>query len=362
MAYKFFYLCLNYELTCQFIRKMIKTVYLLLLFLPVSLYGFNVTKEVEEQYPKEGISSLSITNSYGNIMFLPSTSDSIKIQASVIADVIEMNDTSEIFRYIDPNMYTSTNSLVIKTIYNPDLDNSALAGVHYTIYIPDSLDLFITNRYGNISLFNIYGTKEIELEYGKLECEDLPSPIDAKTTINLTFASFTGGKVDSTELHLNNSSVVMKEMGGCLLHSSYSVFDVKTIKSLKASSETDKFEIGTINSFSVSAKNTVISVTTLNNYLEADINGGKLNVSNVSNGFTGINLNLQKAETELKLMQEASYFLNASIEYGNFVYPKNLDLEIVEDIDKTIFKGKYGQQETKSQIGIISYNSSIKIK
>lgn len=342
--------------------KMKNILYFVWVCFPFTLWSFNVTKEVEQQFLKEGISTLTIANSYGNIMFLPSSSDSITVKASIVADVFEVADTNEIFRYIDPHMYTSKNSLVIKTIYNAELDNATLAGVHYTIYVPDSLNLSITNRYGNISLFDIYGLKDIDLEYGKLQCENLFLPENTRNTIALTFASLTGKKADSLDLQLNNASVVLNGISGCSMQSSYSVVKVDEVGSLKASSNNDKYDIGTIHNFSVKATNTIASIKQLERKLEVDFTKGSLDILSIEKGFVGLNVNLQNAEATLSIMPGAQYFINAALQYGTFTYPDYLDLEVIEDLDKKIYKGKSNQQEANSQIGIIGYNSTIQIK
>lgn len=346
----------------QFDSKMKKTLYFLWICFPLTLWSLNVSKEVEQQFLKEGISSLTIANSYGNIMFLPSTNDSVMVKASIVADVIEMADTNEVFRYIDPQMSTNKNTLEIKTIYNSDLNNATLAGVHYTIYVPDSINLTITNRYGNISLFDIYGSKDIALDYGKLHCENLYMAENTKNNIALTFASLKGKKADSLDLQLNNSTVELLNIRGCAIKSSYSVVQVKEMGSLNANSDNDRYDIGAVKNLSLKATNTIATINELVKKLEVDFSKGSLAVNSIASEFSGLNVSLQNTNAILSISPKTNYVLNAVVQYGNFTYPAYLSMEIIEDLDKTIYKGISNQQEPNSQVGIIGYNSTIKIK
>ncbi len=339
-----------------------KIVYLICLLFPLNVWSFTATKEIQKHFPKDGITSLHITNAYGNIVLLPATGDSITVKAMVVADVIEISDTSEIFRYIDPSTVISQKSLRIKTVYDEDLNNAALAGVHYTIYMPDSVNLVINNRYGDLDIFNAFGTKDITLEYGKITCKNLYCPPNSSNTISLTFATLTAEKCDSIHFQLNNASVTLKESRGSVFESSYSVVSIDKAETVNANSSNDNFHLKTVSGFQLAGEQTRVNIGQLLHGMEVELNHGNLQVDAVSPAFSTLNLSLQNAEARIQTAPESSYYLNAALTYGTFVYPANLSATLVEDLHQKTYSGVLGNTETRAQIGIIGYNSTIELK
>lgn len=337
-------------------------IYLLIFFVPISAWSLNANKEIEKNFAANGITELRISNDFGDINLVPSLNDSITITATLVADVIEMSDTNDIFRYIETAMYKSKNTLRIKTTFNPALDNSTLAGVHYTIQIPDSLNLSIQNRYGNVSLFNIFGTKNIDLKYGKLTCQNLLGPKGTKSSISLTFADLTAEKSDSLELNLDNASVKMKEIRGCKLTTSYSVFEVANCRTLHATSQNDKLTLNSVDHFYITATNTIANLHNLNSNMEADFTSGSLSIQNLSKQFNGLNLSLHNSEAAIQTVAGSDFLIHASVQYGTTSFPTNFKITTIRDVDKTIYKGFSVSENAKAQMGIVSYNSTLKIK
>lgn len=333
------------------------------IFLQLTALAFDATKEMEQQFLSADFEEFRISNEYGNITFLPSTSDSITVKTRIVADVIEITDTSEIFRYIEIAMYKSKQTLRVKTGFDTDLDNATHVTIHYTVYLPDTMNLNIRNRYGNISLFDIYGTKKINLEYGKVVCNNILCPSFPTSSITLSFADFTGQKANTLDFKINNGSINLSKIDKSSIHSSFSLIHIKNSKELDCKSLNDKYELDTIQQLTMNGENTIASIIQLNEKLQLDFTSGKLTIHDVSTQFTGIDLNVLNAEATIHTSVQSNFLINALIHYGSFIYPNNFNLSELKDLDKTIYKGANKKGDSfLSQIGIVGYNSTITLK
>lgn len=329
----------------------------------LSLWGFDATKEIERQFLATNITEFRISNTYGNLTFLPTSSDSIVVKTQIVADVIEITDTSEIFRYIETAMYKSKQTLRVKTSFDPDLNDAAHVSIHYTIYLPDTLNINIKNRYGDVFLFDIYGTKKIQLEYGKLLCDKILCPSFPPSSISLSFANFKGTQADPIDFKINNGSLQLDEISTSNLQSSFSIVQIKNGGKLECTSLNDKYVLDTIQDLTINGENTVASIQQLTKKLQVDFTSGSIKINQISPQFSGVDINVLNANAYLNTSSKSNYTINALIQYGSFIYPDNFSISALKDLDKTIYKGANNNVDSiSSHVGIVGYNSTITLK
>ena len=340
-----------------------KILFLCSLILPFYLYGFEVKKEISNQFSASEFTSINVNNEYGNITFLPTKNDSINVKVSITADILEFGDTSNIFANISNSMQAVGNKLKIKTSYKEALNNLSMVHVHYYISIPDTINIDISNRYGNILLFNVYGTKNIVLEYGKIYCANLKGPDLPASKYSLIFSELRADTVSNSVFFSNSSQLNIGTVQKAQIQSVFSYIHILHSEDLTCTTETDKYEIDKVDYLIINGENTTCLIKQLNKFLELELSKGDLIIGNVSPQFTDINLNVNNVNSAISINPDASFYMNAVIEYGELKYPKRMEASKITDVETITYNGQLGDAEkTGSQIGIIGVSSSISLK
>ncbi len=219
-------------------KTQFKTVILLLLF-PALLFANNgkykhtKDKTIHKEYNVNADAKLKVSNSFGNVDIVTWNENRI-----VIDIVITVNGNSEdkVQKRLDNiNVdFTASNTLVTaKTTFNKKKsswnwfgsnDNSSME-INYTIKMPISNSLDLSNDYGTINLNKLEGQASINCDYGQLiigellaDDNSLNFDYTSKSTIgymksgkiNADYSGFTLDKVERLELNADygNSEIV----------------------------------------------------------------------------------------------------------------------------------------------------------
>ncbi len=341
-----------------------KKLFLICLYLiPALLFGVESQRVVIQNFEREGLHKLSISNAYGNITLRKDTASEITVEAIVKADVIEEIDTIKIFPYIQHEMYIADDQLKIKTDISEDLDDTNPVHIQYLISIPDTMDLEITNRYGDIILFDVYGTKDFKIEYGNIIASNLAGPDFPRSSYSVLFGSLKADSSCDAHITLNSSELQINDISEVEIQSLFSLVSIGNCDELHATSSSDKYALNQVNLFNYKGNNSACHIQHLNDFMEMELDTGEVSLEHISAKFTDVNLFLQDVNASLQIMKGASFYLNATLEYGDLVYPENMVVDKVTDLNTQSYNGQLGEADSSgSQIGIIGTRSQVTIK
>ncbi len=335
----------------------------ILCLIPFLTFAFETQREHLSGFDAKGIMELEISNQHGNITFIPSHSDSITVKTSIIADVIEYGDTGAIFRNIVPQISKGRDKITIKTIFGKEQEYTSLIHVHYFIEIPDTLNLDITNRFGNILLFDVYGTKNVVLEYGKIYASKLTGPETELSKYSLHYGEIKADSASSAQFFINSSSVNISHIKKAEVQSIYSYVMFNEVEDLTCTSKEDRYQFNRATYAKITGEKTSCFIDKLERFLELELSEGEFQLVQVDSEFTDLNLYLKNTNSDIGVASNAAYFFNAIMEYGELTLPEGLKANKIVDVNSTSYNGEYGSSANASaQIGIVGEMSQIQLK
>jgi hypothetical protein len=218
-------------------------------------YEFVKTKAINKTYTVSGTDKLNITNSFGTVEVHTWNKNEIKVDVS-----IEVSSNTEAFAQklidgISVSNSQSGNEVSFKTSINGNNNSKnekSNMSVDYSIYMPESNPLKLSNEFGSTVIPDMKGTVELTSKFGSLNTGTLT---DVKR-INVEFGSATIESMSNGTAHISYSKATLNRVSGNVkldfdfcggvkvnladnltgleLHSSYSTINLRPAANLSA--------------------------------------------------------------------------------------------------------------------------------
>ncbi len=176
-------------------------------------YEFVKTKSVNKTYTVSGTDKLSIANSFGTVEVHTWNKNEIKVDVS-----IEVSSNKEAFAQKLIDGITVSNSqggdgVSFKTSINGSNNSKnekSSMSVDYSVYMPESNPLKLSNEFGATVIPDMKGTVELTSKFGSLNAGTLA---DVKR-INVEFGSTSIASINNGDVHVSYSKASLGKVSG----------------------------------------------------------------------------------------------------------------------------------------------------
>lgn len=176
-------------------------------------YEFLKTKAVNKTYTVSASDKLNISNSFGKVEVHTWNKNEIKVDVLVEVSSNKEALAQKIIDGISVSNNQSGNEITFKTSIN-GANNSkgerSSMSVDYSIYMPESNPLKLSNEFGATVVPGMKGTVELTSKFGSLDAGVLT---DVKK-INVEFGSTTIESVTNGTVHVSYSKATLQKVGG----------------------------------------------------------------------------------------------------------------------------------------------------
>ncbi len=288
--------------------------------------SIKMEKHYDETYPAQKDGRIDIINKYGEVIIHTWAEDSVRITVQMTAEgkTTEtvrkaMDKVNVVFRHVGTIITASTQVTqpgtgMLKDIltevddYSKNLFSSNKLTVNYEVWIPESFDLNIENRFGDIYTSSLSGDVSIDLAHG-----------DLKT--NKFFGSFTlrhsfgKSNVDFTEngtFILRGAESKIQSSVKLNIESSSSDLNIGKVDFLQLNSRNDKVAIGEVRELLAEGTFTDLNADMIMESARLDFNYGDVFITRIHKSFRSIDIIGKSADINL-ILDQASY-IQAKIE------------------------------------------------
>ncbi|MEN8230605.1 MAG: hypothetical protein ABFS38_20780 [Bacteroidota bacterium] len=229
-----------------------------LLILAILLLGTSVLaqshtdkRSVSRSFPASRETTLEVQNKYGKIQVVTWEKDSVLVDV----DIYLTESSSAKLRKLKEDIkidFTGTNTYIIaktmiksesgrlaselKSISNTITGSNKRVEINYMVYVPQYMDVVLSNKFGDIYMDDMGGQVDIELSNGVLKANRLSGNSD----IRLSFANGMIKSLGSASMRLAYSDLVLEEVNQLDLESKSSKLNVDSVNVLKINSRRDK--------------------------------------------------------------------------------------------------------------------------
>jgi len=319
------------------------------------------TKKISKTFDVNRDATLSVKNKFGKVHCENWDNNTISIEVTITVQAANEEKAKKYFDRVSID-FSGTSSLV-SAVTSMDSDmfghNSCEISIDYMINMPKTINIDITNKFGDIILAEVNGTSRIDLGYGSVNAKRL---MGNTNNLDIQFSEGYIGYVKSATIDLKYSEFTIDEANDLTGESKFSELDIGKIDILTLETGYDDDFIESVRNLDMEADFSDVEVRFLTETLTASFDYGGLKVKEVARNFKLIDITNSFSEANIGFNPEASFRLNATVKMGDLSYPStNVKVTVTElSYTSNKYEGVVGSNsDTGSKVMIDSGNSGI---
>jgi len=314
---------------------------------------------------------VSITNKYGPIVIDTWDEDSVSLKIQITVWGKNDKNVDKLMARVDFDFDQKGKYLTLKTVldrgsgfftelwnnigdYSKTLLSQNKLKIEYTVLLPSTVGLDITNKFGDVYFQDYRGKLEVNLSHGNIRANNLYNYFD----LDLSFGTASIKNISNGNLVLKATESDFDEIGTCTIESSSSEIIISMVDNLRMDSRSDrKFIVRNAKDISGTANFSKIVIESFQDDLRLSLSYGEIHIGKLRPGFSS--LDLEGKTTEITLEFEEDNYLD--FEYNGkedkIIIPLDqgkLEKKYIDDKDNLIalkgFLGNKGNKGNKSTI------------
>ncbi|RXP64541.1 hypothetical protein EC396_00770 [Lutibacter sp. HS1-25] len=319
-----------------------------------------VAKKIVKSYSLTQQGDLTIDSKYGDIVVNGWDKDSIVITANIKVTDKKLENAKDLLKRIQPqikivgNLATITSEITAKNESfianyfnknNPlDFDKTNVQ-INYTIYLPKTCSLNITNKFGDIILENFSGRLVTNLQHGDMWInQDLTN-----ASVDLKYGKLKTKSIAYAYIDLKNAALDMETSQNLILNSSGSTVDILKIISFEIISNKDKINISSVEEIRGKIAFSDVKINSLDNEINLNMKITDFKVSNINKPEAFVHIDQESSDININITGLAFKF-KANLEQGVLRIPKSFQniktVMINNDLKLREINATYGKKPT----------------
>jgi hypothetical protein len=319
------------------------------------------SRVIRKEYPVNPDAQLVISNQYGKVHCNNWDKPVIAFEIVLRTEASSEQAAQKILDHITIAMSGSPTLVDVRTT----IDKSGFSGhsnvnVDFTVNMPASVNLDLTNKFGDIYINELNGKGKISLSYGNMEINKLDN---SDNLLDIKFSKADIKSIKGAVALLKYSELEIEYAGSLRLDSKFSNVTANKIISLNASLEGGDMNLENSGAVESKSKFSDIEITRIEKNLTLDIQYGNCDVREMPADFSSITINNKYADVSVGLPEGVSYILEADLKFCDLDFPEdeaNFSQKITGNTSKS-YKAVVGKEAkpsgkvtVKSEFGNVS--------
>ncbi len=310
-------------------------------------------KKIHKSWPVGKVNALVVENKFGNINFLSDRNDSVVIDVVVDADGSGVRRWNSVQDMIDFDFSFEEGTVSAETRFSEHFKTNQNFTIIYTIHIPVTKKLDVTNKFGNVSLGDLRSEGRFEVSYGNFFGNELQAPSKEAVILELKYGSATLVSVNHLKAEISYSKFKGQKIGAAEFDTRYSNIAVDECESLYSDSQYDTYMIGNLHTLVTDSKFTDWKIDEIRSDANFQTEYGDVKVGNIPRGFATIRIENSFGNIRLGVDKDAAYRLKSDCYFCDVEYPKSSPVKLFKENNHT---------QLETVVGTGSSNSSIIIE
>jgi len=340
---------------------------------PLSSFGQNeFVKEYKKEFAAGKSTILEIINKYGNVDIKDWNNESVSIEVKVIVRCEDKEKADRVFEYIQINFGQEGDIIRATTEFKDNLadffrgfnDDEKSLEVNYSVFMPKSMPLNVSNKYGSVFINELTSTSTIDVKYGKLTANkimhDSQQPL---TKVILGYSNATIQECSWVKLDIKYSKIQIPQSKAIIVQSKYSKIFIDNGSSLICESKYDTYELGKLTNLVATAGYTHFIIQELGNKLQIESKYSDVEIERVPAGFEQIKIDNSYGSYKIGIAPDASYRIDGYARYCKINYPEGTGrVNRINENTEMKVNGLIGKEEnTKSSVVLNTSYGNIKL-
>ncbi|MEE9348485.1 MAG: hypothetical protein V3U80_00395 [Flavobacteriaceae bacterium] len=308
---------------------------IVLLLLPIIGYSngpkgkYNKSKTIEKSFNVDSNTDLIINNRYGNVDITTWDKNTIEISVKITVNGNNKEKVLSKLKAIDVDFTNNKTQVTATTIISKKTKgffssswfsnaSSLSFKINYTVKMPITNSLDVSNDYGSIAIDELEGKASIHCDYGRLFIGSL---LHSKNSINMNYTSnSTIEFMESGELNANYSGLSIAEVTNLIIDADYSNFEIDKVKDLSFDCDYGGLKVGSAEKVNGEADYFSMKFNSIYTNFDLNLEYGSIKINSLKKDFKVVNIDADYSGVKIGFDEDASCNINLSLEYGGFKF------------------------------------------
>ncbi len=326
-------------------------------------FAQEASKKISKSFQVQKDAEFIVENRFGRIHCNVWDKNEISIEVDISATGRDAREAERLLEGVKVEIQGNASKVEAITTMPERTTRSerSVVTVDYTIYMPVTLNLRLSNKFGDIYLDENTGTSVINLDYGGLQVNRLGNK---DHELNMRFSKGTLGMAKNLKLNISYSELKAGEIVNLLIDSKFSTFEVEHAGTITHDSQYDTSNLGELKSIKTVAKFSTIKIGSVSEVLDLDMRYGGCTVKEIGPQFREIVIINSFGNVDLRFDPDISFNLEAESNFGGVRFPQNSDVKVEEtSFTGKIYKGIVGKDiQTTRRVIVTTKNGDVSIK
>ncbi|MCK9203432.1 MAG: DUF4097 domain-containing protein [Bacteroidales bacterium] len=277
------------------------------------------TKVIKKEFVINPDGQLTISNKFGKVQCTNWEKNSVSFEVTINVSASNQSEADRIFQRISVDFTDSPSQITaITSIQEGNSRNNCQFSIDYNLSMPSTINLDLTNKFGDIYINEVQGKAKINLGYGNLEANKL---INSDNLLDIKFSKANVNWIKGAVVLLKYSEMTLDYAGSLRLDSKFSDLNANKIIALNVSFEGGKLNMENSSAVESKSKFSDLDIQRIEKSLDLDIQYGSCEVHEMPQDFTLVNIQNKYGDVSIGLGDQAKYSLDADLKFCELEYP-----------------------------------------
>jgi hypothetical protein len=279
------------------------------------------TKVINKEYTVNPDAQVILDNKFGQIHCNNWDKNLVTIEVRITVSASSQASADKLFDLVDITSDGSPAKVETRTVINKGgFGGNSKINIDYMVNMPGTVNLNITNKFGNIYVNELSGKANLDISYGDMEVNKL---LNTDNVIAIKFGKGTFQNITGAVVTMKYSDMKVEYAGSLFIDSKFSNLKASKIISLSLGFEGGNMEIENSTAITGKSKFSDLNVNHLDKKLELDIQYGSCDVGHIGADFTLVNITNKYGDVKVNIPSESSYKLDADLKFCDLDFPEN---------------------------------------
>jgi hypothetical protein len=317
------------------------------------------TSTFKKEYEVNRNATVKINNTFGDVQCYNWDKNEVSIEVLVEVIAADKKAADRVFDRISVEISGDENLVQERTRVNNIKGRNTKFSIIVNVYLPESVNIDFTNRFGNIFVGTVKGKAELSQSFGTLQIEELQNE---SNDVFVEHGSLSADNINEAVIDIKHSEMSVDNARSLNLDAGFTSVVIDKIDVLNVNSNFGSLEIDKIGTLQGDFNGTSVEIDYLMKSIESTFKMGDVSIDRISRNFSEIDIDGKHASISLELESESSFSFELETKFASVYLPS--EFKITKEklgFNSYRYHGRFGNASGQSLIKIESEFGTVEI-
>jgi hypothetical protein len=301
------------------------------------------TKIIKKEYAVDPNAQLLLDNKFGQIHCNNWDKNLVSVEVRITVTASSLEKATKLLDLVNIVSEGTPSSVQVRTVFDKEgFSGNSKVSVDYTVNMPATVNLNLTNKFGDVFLNDLSGKGNLNVAYGNIEVNKL---LNSDNVIDIKFGKGDIQYITGAMVSLRYSDMKVDYAGSLYVDSKFSNLEGGKIISLSIGFEGGKLDVENSSVVTGKSKFSDLSFSNLDKKIDLDIQYGNCDVDQISADFALVSVRNKYGSVTVNIPSGTGYTLDADLKFCDLDFPEdnaNFTQKIIGNTSKS-YKATVGK-------------------